>query len=342
LIGASIQLLSPWGALVALAVLLPLAGLSVAGRRIARVRNALRLVRPRERGRAVDLSALAAAAALLAIAAMQPAVVERTGTRERTDAQALVVVDTSASMLAASRPGARTRFDRARAAAVRVRGALSGIETGLATMTDRVLPDLLPVGDPASFDTAVERALAIDSPPPSQADVVATSLGSLADVPPGGFFAGAAQRRVLIVLTDGETRPYDEGAVAQALAARPAVSLVLIRFGSERDRVFAGAKPDPAYHADPQAGAQLSALARATGGQLFGEGQVGAAARAAAAALGRGPTALRGREPKPVTLAPWLALGALLPLLLLVLRCAGLALRLPGDTIAPRYGVEGK
>ena len=304
-------------------MLLPLAALVVAGRRVARVRRVLHLGPPPGRGLVLDLSTLALAVALLAVAAMQPAVVERTGTRVRTDAQALVVVDTSASMLAASRPGARTRFERARAAAVRLRGVLSGIETGLATMTDRVLPDLLPVGDSASFDTTVERALAIDSPPSRQADVVATSLGALADVAPGGFFASGARHRVMIVLTDGETKPYDEGAVAASLGARPPVSVVLVRIGGPQDRVFVGTRPDPAYHADPAAGSALAALARATGGKLFGEGQIDGAARAAFAALGSGPTALRGAEPKPVTLAPWLALAALAPLLVLAGKRAG-------------------
>ena len=287
------------------------------------------------RGLALDAWALAAAAALFAVAVMQPAVVERTGTRVRTDAQALVVVDTSASMLASPRPGSRTRFDRARAAAVRLRGELSGVATGLATMTDRVLPDLLPVGDPASFDTTVERALTIDSPPPREADVVATSLGALADVAPGGFFAGDARRRALIVLTDGETKPFDEGAVAASLAARRPVALVLVRFGTARDRVFTGATPDPAYHADQAAGAALASLARATGGKLFGEGQIDQAAGAARAALGSGPTALRGNAPKPVSLAPWLALAALLPLLLIAARRSVPIGRTRRGTIAP-------
>ena len=125
---------------------------------------------------------------------------------------------------------------------------------------------------------------------------------------------------MLIVLTDGETRPYDEGAVAASLAARPSVSLVLVRIGSPRDRVFLGAKPDPAYRSDAAAGSELAALARATGGTVFGEGHIDAAAEAARSALGSGPTALRGAEPKPVTLAPWLALAGLVPLLLLAIR----------------------
>lgn len=252
----------------------------------------------------------------------------------RTDAQAFIVVDTSESMLAASRPGAPTRFGRARSAAIRVRAALTGVETGLATMTDRVLPDLLPAVDSTSFDTTVARALAIDSPPPQAQSVVATTLGSLANIPTDGFFAPNARHRVLVVITDGESAPYDQGAVAASLGAGAPVSLVVVRVGGPSDRVFVGTKPDPAYHADPAAAAQLSALARATGGTVFDETQVAAAGHAARAALGSGPTAPRGAEPKPVTLAPWIALAALIPLLLLALRRAGYAPSGHADTIA--------
>ncbi len=327
--------LTPWAALIAIAVLLPVGALAGARRRIVRIQRVLRLAPPSGREAVLELLALGVAAGLLILAAMQPAYVQRTGTRVRTDAQAFVVVDTSESMLAAARPGAATRFDRARAAAVRVRAALAGVETGLATMTDRILPDLLPAGDEAAFDTTVKRALAIDSPPPQSQGVVATSLGSLADIAAGGFFAPTASHRVLVVVTDGETRPYDQGAVAASLAASPPVSLVIVRIGGLHDRVFSGTKPDAAYHADPAAAAQLSALAGAAGGKVFGDGQVDAAGRAALTALGSGPTAARGEAPKPVTLAPWIALAALLPLLVLALRRARFAPRRShGDTIA--------
>ena len=252
---------------------------------------------------------------------MQPALVERTGTRVRTDAQAFVVVDTSASMLAAPRPGAPTRFDRARAAAVRIRSELAGVETGLATLTDRVLPDLLPSGEAAAFDTTVQRALRIDSPPPQSQGVVATSLGALADISAGGFFAPTARHRVLVVLTDGESKPYDQGSVVASLTASAPISLVVVRLGSFRDRVYSGGKPDPAYRADPAAAAQLSALARAAGGTVFTDAT--SAGKAARGALGTGPTAVRGEAPKPVTLAPWFVLAALVPLILLALRRSG-------------------
>lgn len=326
-----LHLLSPWAALVALVALLPLGAYFLARERVARLRRALSLESP-SGDSTLDLLALAAAAALLAFAAMQPALVENTGTRVRTDAQALVVVDTSESMRAAQRPDAPTRFNEARAAALRVRAALTGVETGLATMTDRVLPDLLPTDDSTSFGTTVLRALAIDSPPPQAQSVVATTLGSLATIPTDGFFATTARHRVVVVITDGESAPYDEGAVAAAVGTQ--VSLVIVRVGSPRDRVFIGTKPDPAYHANPAASAQLSALARATGGAVFSENQAAAAGDAARAALGAGPTAPRGAEPRPVTLAPWIALAALIPLLLLALRRAGYSWSGRGDTIA--------
>lgn len=316
----ALTFVSPLGALVALAALAPLLALALAGRRVAAVRAALRLTPPTRREAAIDAAALAAVFGLLGLAAAQPAVSSRSARHVRTDAQAFVVLDTSRSMLAAAGPAAATRLDRAKAAAIALRGALPEVETGVGTLTDRVLPNLLPTIDGAAFDTTVRQAVQIERPPPERASVVATSFGALAQVATGDYFAPAARHRVLVVLTDGESAPYDTGEVARALGAKPGVGLVLVHVWRAGEGIFDAGRRDPAYRPDPTSRAQLDALALATQGSVFEESSVDAAAARARGLLGSGPTALRGNRRTTAALGPYAALLALVPLLLFLWR----------------------
>ena len=67
-------------------------------------------------------AALVAAAACLGLAAMQPVVSLDETRRVRTDAEALVVLDTTRSMLASATPGSRSRIERAKAVAAALHG----------------------------------------------------------------------------------------------------------------------------------------------------------------------------------------------------------------------------
>src|SRR5262249_45431406 len=106
---ASIVFLTPLAALVALAMLLPLAAFVIAERRAATVRRLLSLRPPRTGVDLAALVALAAVIALLALAAAQPALSNTETQRVRTDASALFVVDISESMAASSGASGRTR-----------------------------------------------------------------------------------------------------------------------------------------------------------------------------------------------------------------------------------------
>ena len=61
---------------------------------------------------------------------------------------------------------APTRLDRAKREAESLRAELRDIPAGAATLTDRVLPNLLPVPDRAAFDATLQDAVAIEEPPP--------------------------------------------------------------------------------------------------------------------------------------------------------------------------------
>jgi hypothetical protein len=316
----SVVLLTPAGALVGVAVALPLGALALAARRVRRTREALRLPAPRPVRQVSSVSALVGVVVLLAAAAAQPAIRTRTTATIRTDAQALFVIDVSRSMLAAGAPSGQTRLARAKKDAVALRAAIAEIPSGVATMTDRVLPSLLPIPDRGVFDRTVQEAVSIDAPPPAEQSVTATSLAALAALGTQNYFPASARKRVVVVLTDAETRPFDPQRVARALATKPGVRVVLIHVWKPGETVYDEGRPEAGYHEQAASSAALASLADAAGGRSFDEGQLGAAAQAERAAVGSGPTVRVGRTERTQTLAPWLALCALLPLILVVRR----------------------
>jgi hypothetical protein len=315
----ALTFLSPSGGLVALGIVAPLAALLLAERRVARARDVLRLAAPSLQGWRAIVAALAAVPLLLGVAASQPAIRTQHGTRLRTDAQALFVLDISRSMLASSGPRGRTRLARARKAALRLNSELAEVPSGVATLTDRVLPDLFPAGDAAAFASTVQH-VGIEQPPPQSVAVNATTLAPLADVATQGYYAPAARQRLLVVLTDGESQAFSAAAVARALRSGAGVSLVLVHVWSEGERVFGPSGQPESYRPDPESSQALAGLAAATGGRVFTERDLGAAAAFARSALGTGPTAARGREVRTTPLAPYVAAAALVPLLFVLRR----------------------
>jgi hypothetical protein len=348
LIAATLVFLTPRGALLTLVGLVPLGALAVTSRRERRARTVLRLPTPSRGGLAGPALAVTAIAGLLGVAASQPVLRSTSSLNVRTDAEALFVIDISRSMLASRAPGARTRISRARDAAIRLREALAAVPAGVAVLTDHVLPDLLPVPDRAVFEQTVRRSARIDNPPPATDAVTATSLGALGALGTDSFFPPSAKHRVAIVLTDGESRPFDVRDTARALAHGPAVTPILIQVSSPDESVFGqDGRPETAYRTDPSSTELLANLAQAAHGGSFSEPDLGAAVRAIRAALGQGPTAREGLTVSTTALAPYFALAALLPLLLLLTEgrrrpLALLSARREPMSPQPRSGLMGE
>ena len=206
---ASIVFLTPTAAIVALAVILPLGAFVLGERRVATVREILRLPAPRGGADLAILAAMSGTVLLLALAAAQPALSSTSDQRVRTDAQALFVLDVSRSMAASPGRTARTRLDRAVTEAMRLRAAIPEVPSGVATLTDRILPNLLPVASSAAFDATLDEAVGIERPPPRELSPRATNFAALASVPKAGYFEAAAKRRVIVLLTDGESTFFD-------------------------------------------------------------------------------------------------------------------------------------
>ena len=309
----AVTFLTPRGAFLALLALLPLAALVLAARRVERARRALRLPAPDGTDWVWRAVLSVAFVLLLVLAAMQPALETTTTLRARTDAQAFVVLDTSRSMLAAPSPGGPTRLQAARREALTLPGRLAGIPLGVATFTDRVLPDLFPTSDSAAFDSVVQ-SVRIENPAPREVNTVATTFDALTELATEGFFTSKATRRAVILITDGESRAFDPAGVAQTLAQH-GIRLVVLRVGHGDDRVWrADGKPEANYRPDMQGAALAVARLRTAVGEPSGADAAGIVARA----LGQGPTERVGVEPRSRTLAPLFALLALVPLGLLL------------------------
>jgi hypothetical protein len=324
LVGAVLTLLSPEAAAVGIPALLAVAGAVYGLRRADAVRAALRLPEPRPARARARLALVAAVVALLTLAAAQPAVTRDEHLHARRDAQVLFVLDTSRSMAASERPRSPTRLDRAAAAAVRLRRAVPTVPAGVATLTDRVLPDLLPVSDGPGFERVLARGVAIESPPPQTSAVRATSYDALQPIPGGGYFDPRARSRIVVVLTDGESAPVQTDELAAAFAS-PRYRLLFVRFSREGEAIYDEAgRADAAYRADPSARAVLETVASAVGARAYEEDAVGDAERALARLVGSGSeTSLATTVRTETPLAPVSAALALLAAL------AALGLRAP-------------
>jgi hypothetical protein len=301
--------LTPLGGLVALAAVLPLGAVLVARARTGIVRRRLGLPAP-ERSTEVRPLLGAAAIALLGLAAAQPVVTRESRPQSRTDAEALFVLDVSRSMAASRSADAPTRLDRAAAAAIRLRAAIPDVPAGVLTLTDRVLPDLLPVPDRSGFAGVVRRAVRIESPPPQQAALRATSYSALGRIASGNVFSPGAKKRIIVLLTDGESGPVDTGSVARALSG---YDFETVRFWRGGESVFdPDGDAEAAYRPDPGGRAVLADLAASLGGRSFEEDQLRPAAAYLRSIAGSGPTVPGvAIERRPLPLAPFVALLAL-------------------------------
>ena len=310
----TLTFLTPYGALVAIAALVPLAVFWTRARRARSVRAALGLREPRRRAAVATAGSLALIPLLLGVASAQP-VLDLTRTRpERTDAEIFIVLDTSRSMLASATPSAPTRYDRAVDTAREVRDEFGRIPIGLASITDRTLPHVFPTTDARVFFTALERSIGIERPPPAFFYTThATTLGSLRVVPERNFFAPSARKRLLIVLTDGETR--EAGPVyARAFRRRPQIKTLFVRFWSPEERIYETGIAESGYKPDPEVAAALPRAAELVGGAVYEEDALGEAVEAGRSFLGDGPTTDREREGERLALMPFATAVVLLPL----------------------------
>ncbi|MBA3428012.1 MAG: hypothetical protein H0U07_05495 [Actinobacteria bacterium] len=310
---SALSFLTPLGALVALAGLLPLGFFALRERRAKQVRDTLGLTDPGA-GRTL-LIALAAVSILTGIAAAQPVIDRAQARQERADAEVLFVFDTTRSMYASAGAGEPTRFDRARRIARDIRAALPQVRAGVGSLTDRALPHLFPTIDGSTFRSTLARSIAIERPPPSSYSRLATDLNGLAAVGRQGYFLPETRKRLLIVLTDGET----EGVRAELPAAfrKARIRTIFVHVWRANESIFLTSRPEPDYRSDPQSRETLARFAAAVEGTTFSEDESATIVERAQAELGEGPTRSRSQRDL-LALMPYLTLAAVLPLGLII------------------------
>ena len=314
-----ITFLSPSAFAVGLLALVGVGVLVLAERRSRRLCTVLGLAPRSGWSLGIDIAALVGVGLLLGLAAAQPVFSRVQPTTGRTDAEAIVVFDISRSMLAQQGSSAPTRLARARDVAKRIRAGLPDVPVGVSSFTDRLLPHLFPTMSATAFTSTVDRSIEIERPPPERRAARATALSALADLGRQNFFDAQARNRVAFVLTDGESIPFNLGEMRGPLAAGR-VTLYFVHLWDSEERVYDPRGRQESYRPSAASRSVLDRVVRELGGGVVSEQDVDVAVRDANARLGSGPTATRGRELQAVSLAPYAAVAAVLPLALVLLR----------------------
>jgi hypothetical protein len=313
--------LTPLASVLALGCVVPLLALYLVRALGRRTRAVIGLPDPWARSYVGPVAAIVLVGCLLGLAASQPVLEFRETVRVRTDAEAIFVLDTSKSMLARKGPGAATRLERAKEDALRLRTELPTIPVGLASVTDRTLPYLFPSSNENVFRTTLAQSVGIERPPPvEQLLSRVTRLDTLGAVATQGFFSPTARKRLLVVLTDGESLPQTNPHLTSIFRRPPGIETTFVQVWRPDERLFAGRLPNPAYRSDPTARTTLDRFASLLGAKVFSESQIGAAAQVVRGLAGSGPTVDRGDRLRHIAFAPFLAAAAFLPLALLLWR----------------------
>ena len=316
-----VTLLTPLAALVALAAVPALVAALRADGRARAVRQRLALSEPVGRSLATTLGAIGAVAVLVGLAAAQPVAARSRSHDVRTDAEVLVVFDTSRSMAASGGLGSPIRLERARTFAHSLRAQLDDVPMGLTSLTDRVLPYIFPSGNAEVVDATIDESVAIENPPPlRELATQATQFGALARIPTTNFFSRSASKRLLVVLSDGESQPFSIPGLARALRASGEFFPIFVHVWRPNEQVFTNGAAETEYKTDPRSGATMAELGAATRGLSADEAQLDRVVRAAKAFLGPGNTFTSGSERTSLALAPFSLLAALVPLAVLFRR----------------------
>ena len=325
----TLHFLTPKGALLAVLLLVPLAAFLAVSRRATGVREALGVPALPEGARIVPLVAVVGVGVLLGLAAAQP-LIERSAERKvRSDAEAYVVLDVTRSMLARQGLQGQMRIVRAKRIAEELRASLPDVKFGVASLTNRVLPHLFPSPDQDVFRATLEKSVGIERPAPGTGFIIApgqvssrnaTTFSALRGMGTQNFFSPEARKRVVIVLTDGESPDVAANAVGSSFR-KAGIQAVFLRFWGSGERVFTNGEAEPQYRPDPQSRPILESLAAATGGRAFDEADLAAAERQVHADVGTGPAEAEASERgHRLPLAPYLAAVAIFPLGLLLWR----------------------
>ena len=314
--------LTPFDALFALAAVIPLAALWLVQTRMERVRRVFSLRSPRRRELVGVIVALTLLPMLTGVAAAQPVVIQHRLLAQRDDAQAFFVFDTTTSMTARTGPHGATRLERAKREAMDVIAKLGDIPVGVATMTDRVLPNLMPTTNLVLIRRTLAQSVGIDQPPPQQVyKGRVPNFQALYPIPFSNLYSPGVRHRILVVFTDGETTPF-RGAADFDLARSMGISLhpLFVHVWAPTERIYVHGRVDSRYQPDPASFAALNRFAVAAYGHVFRENDLNSLAQTVRAEAGSAPVTTSILGYARLALAPWFLLAGVIPLAFLIYR----------------------
>jgi hypothetical protein len=316
-----VSFLTPLAGLFALTAAIPLAALVLMEGRTRRLRQLFSLAAPNRRELVTAAVALAILPALVAVAATQPVVIHKQTLTERIDAQVLLVFDTSLSMSARSDRHAPARLARAKQEARVLIPQLGDIPVGIATMTDRVLPNLMPTTNVGVALRTVDQSVWIDEPPPSlRYRDRATTLEALPPTASDNLFPPGVRHRILVVFTDGEEGALPPFTSLESLSQQVSIPPLFVHVWAPTERIYAHGRIDPNYVPDPSSSRVLTQFAGLTNGKVFREGDVKGLLDAIHAEAGSKPATTMFLGYARVALAPWLLVAGVIPLGFLLYR----------------------
>ena len=283
-------------------------------RRTLRLGRVFSLAAPGRRELVTAAVALALLPALVAVAAAQPVVIHAKAFTERLDAQVFIVFDTSLSMKARTGLEAPTRLTRAKQEATALIPHLGDLPVGIATMTDRVLPNLMPTTTTALALRTVNQSVRIDQPPPSlHYHGRASTLQALVPVIGDRLFPPGVRHPILVVFTDGEMKappPFTGYSFAQQVTIPP----LFVHVWEPTDHIYSQGEIDPAYQPDPTSAQTLAHFASLTHGRVFRDGDLRGLLDEIHAEAGSRPATTKLLGFSRVPLGPWFLLAGVVPL----------------------------
>src|SRR5205085_10228508 len=129
----------------------------------------------------------------------------------------------------ADRPRIPGGLEREKTEAVRLQSLLRNFPIGLASMTDRTLPNLFPTTDDSLFAATLADAIGVERPPPvAYYQTGITTYAALFPIANRGFFTPAAKHRLVVVFTDGESLPFDAKALSSLFRRPPPIKPLFV------------------------------------------------------------------------------------------------------------------
>ena len=119
---------------------------------------------------------------------------------------------------------------------------------------------------------------------------------------------------VVVVVTDGESAPYDTEALRQALSNGPPTKFVWSSPAMPSERVWYRGRAIRDYRPKAERDAIVKQFAEATGAEVFARGPLAGAVRAVRAASGSGRVDSVGTQLEIMPLGRWFVLASLVPL----------------------------